>query len=133
MVLVIELNKKLALLSYIASSLLILLFAEPEAMLMYIGFLGYYPIIKALIEKIGRAVPEWIIKLLVFNTAVLLIYFIFAKAIGIPTEDYGILGKYGVYILLFLGNIVFAVYDFAISKMAIFYLNVIRPKIKNLL
>lgn len=133
MVLVVEINKSWALGAYLASSVLVFLFAEPEAKLMYIGLLGYYPIVKALIESINKPIIEWVLKLIVFNAAVLIIYALFAKFFGVTTEDFGELGKYGAYIFLAIGNIVFVVYDFAISRVAVFYLNIVRPKLKRLL
>ena len=78
MVLVIELGLRWAFAAYIAASLLIFLFAEPESKLMYICLFGYYPILKAIIEKFKKPLFEWILKLLVFNAAVVLVYFIFA-------------------------------------------------------
>lgn len=131
MAVVIELGKKWSLLSYLASAVLVFLMAEPEAKLMYIGFLGYYPILKAAIESIRKPIVEWIIKLLFFNIAVIIIYMVFAKLFGISFEDFGALGEYGAVITLVIGNGVFVVYDIAVSRMAMFYNFVIRPKIKK--
>ena len=130
---VIELGNRWGFMSFIASAVLVFLFAEPEAKLMYIGFLGYYPILKAIIEKLRKPVIEWTLKMVCFNAAVLVIYFVFAKAFGISFEDFGPLGKYGALITLAIGNAVFVVYDIAVARMAMFYSYVIRPKIKGLL
>ena len=59
---VIEINLKWAFLSYLTSAVLVFLFAEFESRLLYIFFLGYYPILKAIIEKIKKPVIEWILK-----------------------------------------------------------------------
>ena len=133
MAVVIELDLKWAFLSYASSSVLIFLFAEPESKLMYVFFLGYYPIVKALLERMRKPVIEWIIKILSFNAAVLVVYMIFAKPMGIDLSDFGALGKYGAYVLLGLGNIVFVLYDIAVSRMAMMYVKIIRPKFKNIL
>lgn len=130
---VIEIGKKWALMSFFASAVLVFLIAEPEAKLMYIGFLGYYPILKALIEGIRKPVIEWILKIISFNVAVIIIYFVFAGVFGISFDDFGALGKYGAVITLGVGNIVFVVYDIAVARMAMFYNFVIRPKIKKFL
>ena len=130
---VIEVGNKWALLSYISSAVLVLLVAEPEAKLMYVGFLGYYPILKAVIEKLRKPVIEWVLKIIAFNIAVIIIYFIFSKMFTVSFDDFGVLGKYGVFITLGVGNIVFVVYDIAVARMAMFYNFMVRPKIRKFL
>lgn len=133
MMLVIEINVKWAFAAYIAASVLVFIFAEPESKLMYICLFGYYPIIKSLIERIGKVAAEWSLKLLVFNTAVLVIYFVLAKLFGVSLDDFETLGKYGAYIFLAFGNAVFLIYDIAVSRMAMVYMNVLHPKLNKLL
>ena len=133
MAVVIEINLKWAFLSYASSAVITFLFAEMESKLMYVFFLGYYPIIKALLERMRKPVIEWIIKILTFNAAVLLVYAIFAKPMGLDMSDFGDLGKYGAFILPGLGNIVFVLYDIAVSRMAMMYIKIIRPKFKSIL
>ena len=133
MAVVIEINLKWAFLSYLTSAVLVLLSAEPESRLIYVFFLGYYPILKAIIEKIKHPVPEWILKIISFNCAVLFVYLIFAKPMGIDFSDFGALGKYGALIVLGLGNLAFVLYDIAVSKMAMVYIWTISPKLKKIL
>ncbi len=132
MCVVIEINCKWAFLSYLSSAVLVFLVAEKESGLLYILFLGYYPIIKALLERVRKPAIEWVIKLLIFNVAVLAIYLVFAGMFGISFEDFGTLGKYGMLILLGLGNAVFVLYDIAVSRMAMTYMAVVRPKLKKI-
>ena len=133
MVLVIEIDKKWAIMAYLVSCVLVFLFAEPESKLMYICFFGYYPILKAAVDSIKKSAVEWIIKIAVFNTAVALIYLFFLKLFGISLEDFGVLGRYGVYILLCLGNVVFVLYDIAVSRMAMLYMNLLHSRIRQLI
>lgn len=133
MVIVIELGCKWAIGGYLASAFLIFLLAETESKLMYIGFLGFYPILKALLEKWRKPVTEWVVKIICFNIAVGIIYFILSKIIGFSAEDFGVLGEYGIIVLLGLGNAVFVVYDIAVSRMAMMYMNLIHPKIKKII
>lgn len=132
MVAVIEIDCKWAFGTYLVSAILVFLLADPESRLLYIFFFGYYPIAKALIERIKNPIIEWPIKAVIFNTSVLLVYFVFAKMFGISMEEFGQWGKYGALALLGLGNIVFILYDIAVSRMAIFYFVVIQPKIKRI-
>lgn len=130
MAVVIEYGNKWAFGSYLASLLPILLFAEPECKLLYLMLFGYYPIIKAISEKIRKPFIEWVIKITVFNIAVLLSYLLFARIFGISLDDFNEFGKYGALVFLLIGNAVFVLYDIAVSRMAMFYLYVIKPKIK---
>ena len=129
MICVIEINPKWALLCYISSSVLVFLLAEPESRMMYIFFFGYYPIVKALIEKINNSIIEWLIKLLVFNAAMILIYYVLAFVFTISFEDFGEWGRYGALIFLAIGNIVFVLYDIAISRIAVTYMKLLHPKV----
>ena len=62
MIVVIEINCKWAILSYISAAVLSFLFAESESKLLFIGFFGFYSIVKCIIEKINKPVIEWVIK-----------------------------------------------------------------------
>lgn len=130
MITVIELGNKWALGSYFASLLPILLFAEIECKLLYVMFFGFYPVVKALCEKMRKPILEWIIKIVVFNAAVLITYLFFAKLFGVTLDDFNEFGKYGAVLFLLAGNIVFVLYDIAVSRMAMFYFMVIKPKFK---
>lgn len=132
MVIVIEIDYKWAFLSYLASALLVFLFAEPESKLMYICLFGYYPIVKGLIEKIRKPVTEWILKLICFFLAVILAYFVFAGLFGINLDDINDFGKYAVLILLLFGTVAFVLYDIAISKMSFVYFNRLHGRIKRI-
>lgn len=132
MAVVIELDLKWALGAYLSSAVLVFLFAEPESKLLYIFFFGYYPIIKAILEKSRKPLLEWLIKIIVFNAAVLMVYWGFDKVIGFSMDEFGELGKYGAYLLLVLGNAVFVLYDIAVSRIAITYMGVLHPKIKKI-
>lgn len=130
MITVIELGNKWALGSYFASLLPILLFAEIECKLLYVMFFGFYPVVKALCEKMRKPILEWIIKIVVFNAEVLITYLFFAKLFGVTLDDFNEFGKYGAVLFLLAGNIVFVLYDIAVSRMAMFYFMVIKPKFK---
>lgn len=129
---VIEMNLRWAFGCYIASLMPVLLLAEPEAKLLYVFFFGWYPIAKALIERINKHLPEWIIKLVVFNIAVIAAYAVMSVITDVSLEEFGVFGKYGAYIFLALGNIVFVLYDFAIAQVATFYLLRIHPQVKRM-
>lgn len=132
MVVLIETDYKWALFTYIVSSVLVFLFAELESKFMYVFFFGFYPILKALIEKINKQIVEWVIKIAAFNASVLTVYGVFSKIFALSLDDFGDFKKYGVIILLLVANIVFVVYDIAVSRMSALYIHMLHPKINRL-
>lgn len=133
MVLVIELDCKWAFAGYLTSTVLVFLLVEAESKLLYIFFLGYYPILKALVERIKKPVIEWPIKLICFIVSVLAVYFIYTNLYGVDMSDMGVLGKYGNVVLIVLGTFTFVIYDIAVSRMAMMYLRVLHSKISKIL
>ena len=123
---------KWAFCAYIVSAVIVLFTAEPEAKFLYVFLLGYYPIVKALIERIKKPFVEWLIKILIYNAAIVIFYKTAAFVIGADFTDFGDLGKYGVYIFWAFSNIVFVLYDIAVSRMAVLYIYRIHPQIKKL-
>ena len=120
---VIEINKKWAFGVYAAVGILSLLLAtDKEAAVMYVAFFGYYPVIKAVLESKLPRIAEWIVKFLIFNVTMVASYFVLIGVFGISMEDMNELGKYGPLILLALGNVVFLVFDIAITRIATLYI-----------
>lgn len=132
MIVVIEINCKWAFGAYLAASVLVFLLAEPESKLIFILFLGYYPILKALADRLHKPVLEWLIKLAVFNAAVLLIYLVFSNLFGFSAAEFGQWGKIGAAGFLAAGNLVLVVYDIALSRLACTYMQKIHPRWKSL-
>ena len=133
MVLVIEIDKKWALISYIVSAFIAFLLAEPEAKLLFIVFFGYYPIIKSVFERLKNRVLEYALKFLCFNAAIVLAYTVFAGAFGVILGDMNEFGKYTAFILLIAANIIFPIYDVMLSRMAAFYMIKLHNKVIKLL
>ncbi len=133
MVVVIEIDLKWAMLSYLASAIIsLLILPEPESKLLYICFLGYYPVLKAIMEKLNKNPLEWIFKIISFNIALVIVYFAFSRVVNFSLDELGVFGKYGAIALWFMGNAVFVIYDIAVSRMAMMYMSVIHPKIKRI-
>ena len=129
MIPLIEIGTSYAFACYTVSSAIVLLVAEPETKVLYILLLGYYPIVKAIIEKIRNFAAEWIIKMSLFNVTVAVSYFVFKYLTNIDVEDFGPFGKYGAYLFVVLCNIAFVMYDIAISRISLLYFGRLRGKI----
>ncbi len=60
---------------FIVSALLALLLAPVKgSAVLYAAFLGYYPALKTLIERVRRPAAQWGIKLVLFNAVLLALY-----------------------------------------------------------
>jgi len=122
-VIVIEIDKKWAFGVFAAVGLLsILLIADKEAAVMYIMFFGYYPILKAILEEKLPKVVSWVLKFAVFNVSMVAAFLITVYVFNIPFDE---MEKYGVkaaFFLLALGNIVFLLYDYALSNLIKLYM-----------
>ena len=133
MIPLVEAGKLYATGTYIVTALLVMIFAEPEAKLMYVCFFGYYPIIKAVFEKIKFRIVEYILKFLVFNLAVTAVYLLFANVFMIDMDGIGDYGKYGIIILYVMGNLAFVFYDICLAKLCTAYMYRLHPKIKKIM
>lgn len=140
MLAVVEIDKKWAIGSYVATSLIGLLFvSNKEAVVYYVAFFGYYPVVKALLEsRMPRAV-EYILKFLVFNVSIVLSGVVLVKVFGMPYNDLlGIDGesafftKYALPIMLGMGNVVFILYDVALTRLLTAYVLVWQKRFRKL-
>ena len=132
MAVVIEISPAFAGVIYVAVSILsVLVVADKEAAIMYVAFFGYYPIIKSFIERKPGIIRSWIIKYFIFNVAVVTAYFAASKVLVITFADIEFLGKFALPALLLAGNVVFAIYDIALTRLVTAYLNVWQKYIKR--
>lgn len=129
----VEAGKRYAFASYVVSGALVLLFAEPEAKLMYVCFFGFYPIIKSLFEKIKWIVLEYLLKFAVFNVAVTLVYLVFARLFMIEVDGFGDFGKYSVLIFYVMGNFAFLLYDICLSRICALYMSRLHERVRKIL
>ncbi|MBR6651279.1 MAG: hypothetical protein IKL36_07725 [Clostridia bacterium] len=90
----------------------------------YLFLGGAYPILKYFFESRSRVV-SWILKFVYFNVA-LTITLLVAKFVFPNDEAWQIMGV-AAYVL---GNIFFAVYDYALTTFISFYFRILRKKLK---
>ena len=116
---------------YAAVSILsMILTPDKEAMLMFVMFFGHYPITKFWLEKIKFKPLSWLLKIVSFNVCIVLAYIIVIFVLQMPDilTEFGDFGKYSVVIMLGLGNLLFFVYDFALTQIMNVYIYVFRPR-----
>lgn len=131
MVIVIEINKKWALASYLVVSVLsLLLVPDKEAVAFYILFFGYYPIFKQIIEsKIKFIWLQWILKIAVFSASAIAVYYIAILLLGVPAEEFIIFGINLPILFLLIGILIFIMFDYAMSGVVVTYVNKFRKKL----
>lgn len=104
---------------------------DREAALFYILFFGYYPALFAVIGRMKNRVIRYLVKLLVFNAAVVAEFFIAVNLLGIPFEEMELFGQFTALVLLVLANVVFIIYDLALDRLISTYYMKMRPKVKK--
>lgn len=114
----------------VVSVLSFLISADKEAVLYYIGFLGLYPILKGLIERIRFIWLQYIIKLVFFNAAMIAIFYIGIFVLGIPKESFNLFGVYLPWVFLVIGNAVFFIYDICATRLISLYIMKWREKLR---
>lgn len=131
---VIEYGWKWAVLVYAVISVLSLfLVSDKEAVVFFIMLFGYYPMLKNIIEskfqkKFGR-IAGYVLKFLIFNAAAVAAFLITTFLLAIPADEYTLFGFYVPWVFLLIGNIFFALYDYAVTVFAAQYVCRLRDKI----
>lgn len=113
---------------YVATAILALLIvSEKSSALLYIVFLGYYPVTKSLIEK--KITNKWLCflsKLLLINVVLTLLGF-FAQWILLNSLGFDSLAWGFIQVAL---NVVFIIYDLALTKLITMYIYRISKRVK---
>lgn len=86
--------------------------------LLYTVLFGLYPIVKAFLERLRKKSVEYFLKLVFFNAAFTMIYLTMKAAVlgSLPAA------LSVVWLLYLVGNIVFLIYDFGMSKLIALYI-----------
>ena len=130
---VMELGKKWAFFSYVVVGLLsLLLGTDKEASCFFCLFFGYYPTLKSLLDPLRNRVVQWLLKLLVFNAAAVVLYLTAIYLLGLPPESFSVAGIPAEWLLLLAGNAVFVFYDKAVGGVAFFYWNRLHPAVARI-
>ncbi len=130
-VIVIEVGYAGAVSVYAVVSLLsFLLVADKEAALYYSAFLGFYPILKGVIERLHSYTLQYIFKFIAFNICVIAAFFIGIFLLSVPKESFELFGMYLPWVFLVIGNIVFLFYDICLTRLITEYVNKWRNKLK---
>ncbi len=112
---------------FTVSALLALLLSPVKASaVLYAAFLGYYPALKTLIERVRRPAAQWGIKLVLFNAVLLALYLL---THAILTDTLSELPSSLPMWLIWIGlNAVFLAYDIGLKGLIRVYVRRIAGK-----
>ncbi len=118
---------------YFSVSLLsFFLVADREAALMYVVFFGYYPVLFAFFGRIRRRLLRVVVKVLVFNTAMVLETLAALFVLGIPYEALFFGGAWGILLMLVLLNLLLFLYDYTIPGLIVMYGRRLHPALSRI-
>lgn len=132
----VEYGMKTGFLLYAAVGVLsLLLIPDKEMALVFICFLGFYPLVKAYLEKIHFLPVRVAAKLILFNGCILSMYALILLVFPLPAvqEEFASMGIVSFGILLGAGNITFFLYDLAVARMVALYCAKLRPRLLRML
>lgn len=94
---------------FVTSFISFILLTDKETALNYTLFFGYYPLLKQVFEKLPK-VLSWVVKLVSFNIAIVIIGIIVTFVFKLPflDEDFG---KFTIPLFAVMFNLVFVLYD----------------------
>lgn len=130
-----EYGKKTAWTGYIATALIVLILGiDKEAAFFYI-FLGYYPIMKWNIDKLRQKPLRIVLKLLLFNGAVVAMYAVlgFVLHMDAVVEEFTEMGTWMLAAFVVLMDVCLFLYDRLLVPMTVLYINKLRPRLHFLI
>lgn len=124
-----ECGMKISLCAYIGVSIISFLISpDKEAALMYASLFGYYPMARHFIMKLKSKGLRLILKLALFNIAMIASYSILIKIIGLEAAGFGE-GKWMMAAFLVLGNFAFIAFDISLGRILLLYQLKFRGKL----
>ena len=113
---------------FVVTILSLVLLPVKFAAFLFALFLGYYPILKAYCERL-RPLASWVLKMVSFNAALALMLLLFH--LFLPDTEWT--GPWYYVVLYLFGNVVFVLYDVALTRLISTYLRRLRGRfgIKN--
>ncbi len=131
-VMIVETSPKWAVTTYfVVSALCLVITPNYEASMLFILFMGYYPILKFYLDQLNNKVFSWSVKYIVFNLAAAVFFLAFQYVFTSVDllEGMDIFGKFALPVLWIMGNVFFWLYDKVLGQLVDLYVNWFRKKI----
>lgn len=117
----------------VTTALSLILSVDKEAGAMYL-FLGWYPIVKPLFDRLRPSPLRWAVKLLLFTLAFAAMYalLLLVFRLDVVLEDMESLGLWANVMMDGILVVVMLLYDYVLGKLWLLYLYRLRPRLKRL-
>ena len=109
----------------------LLLTPSLEAKVLFVAFLGYYPILKLSLDPLPPLL-SWPLKFLLFNAAVVAAYWLMMHVFGLESDSFELFGVDLPWVLLALGNVTFLLVDLCLSLLVQSYMRLLHPQLRRL-
>ena len=129
-VVAIEVSPSWAFVTYIVVFILsFFITPDKEAAIFFAALFGYYPVLKDTVDKMRSKLISLIIKLVVFDAAMILIYYLTVFVFGTIDifEEFGFLGEFMLPVLFITINAIFFLYDYCLTVIKEAYIKWFRP------
>lgn len=107
-------GKALALLVYVSTCFLSLLFLPPQLVVLYGLFFGCYSIIKASIEALNKLLIEWCLKLIFFNITFFIGLKLLPFVLGFDVLNFDVVSPF---IFIIVAQLCFIIFDYALTLL----------------
>ncbi len=109
----------------------LLLTPSMEAKVLFVAFLGYYPLLKLSIDPLPP-VLAWPLKLLLFNATIVVAYWLMLHLFGLEDNSFELFGVNMPLLLLALANVTFVLYDLCLSRLWEWYMLAVHPRLARI-
>ena len=133
MIFLVECGARWAFFMYLAvTGISLLISPDQESVMLFAMFLGWYPMLKMLLEtKVRSRALQIILKLLALDVCVGAAYWILLKLLAVPAllEEFSGYSGIMLAVLVIMGNVTFILVDICLSRIAVLYLYRFREKL----
>lgn len=109
----------------------LLLTPSMEAKVLFVAFLGYYPLLKLTLDPLPPAF-SWPLKFLVFNAAVVTAYWLMLHVFGLEADTFELFGINLPLVFLAIGNVTFLLFDLAAGLLLNAYMQMLHPRLRRM-
>lgn len=119
-------------LTFAAVALLnLLLTPSMESKILFVAFLGYYPLLKLLLDPLPPWL-SWLLKIALFNVTVVAAYWVMLRLFALEDNSFELFGVDMPPVILAVGNLAFVLVDICLSRLTAWYMWALHPRIKRL-
>jgi len=111
---------KMALCFYGAVAVLAMILAPDKEAVLVFAFLGYYPVLKPVLDRIGNRIIRTVAKIGVFSGGAVGVYSVLAFVLGLPLEETVGLSGYLAVVFLVVWNWTFLMIDWILGRKFVF-------------